>query len=107
VLYLLLVVVVIGWTGWQLYQAGKPFVRMMMAGEQHLADWINGMLLTGYYLVCMGYSFMVLSSLPDVLTLPDLMSVLCRWIGRLVLILAVLHYSNMLIFSLWKRYHSV
>ena len=105
VIYLLMVAGVIAVAGWQIYQAGKPFVRMIFSGDRQKADWISGLLLTGYYLVCTGYSFTVLGSLPAVAGLPSMIGVLSTWVGRLILILSVLHYCNMMMFSLWKRYH--
>jgi len=107
ILYLLIVSGVVGWAGWQLYLAGRPFVRVILYVDDQKADWINALLLTGYYLVCTGYSFMVLSSLPAVASLPAMITALSIWVGRLVIILSLLHYINMLVFSLWKKFHNV
>ena len=107
IVYVLFVTAVIGWAGWQLHQAGKPFVQLVLRSDSQKADGVNGVLLTGYYLVCMGYSFFVLSSLPVVESLPALMAVLFLWLGRLMLVLSLLHYINMLVFSLWNKYQSV
>lgn len=106
-LYLLVMVVVIGWAGWALHNAGRPFIREVFLNDYTTADLTNNLLLTGYYLVNIGYSFVVLSRLPAVHNWAEVMAALGTQIGQLVLLLAILHYSNLVVFFLWKRYHQV
>jgi len=103
ILYLLVVVVVIGWAGWALHGAGRPFIQIMFSNDKPKAELTNDLLLTGYYLVNIGYSFVALRGLPPVKDWASVMAVLGRQTGQLMLLLAILHYSNLLVFYLWKK----
>lgn len=100
--YIALMVLIVGWTGWRLHQAGKPFVRMVLYDDILKADLINHLLLLGYYLVNIGYSFFMLDKLPEVNNPGQVIEALSTQIGGLVLLLATLHYGNMLVFTLWR-----
>lgn len=102
--YLTVMVVIIGWAGWQLHHAGKPFIKEVFFGDVPKADLTNNLLLLGYYLVNIGYSFVALNQLPEVNSAAALIEVLSRQIGLLIILLAALHYCNIALLLRWKRH---
>ena len=105
-IYIALMVVIIGWAGWHLHHAGRPFIREVFQGELLKADLTNNLLLLGYYLVNIGYSFLVLSRLPAVDSPAEVIGALSSQIGALTGLLALLHYGNLLVFSVWKHFRN-
>ena len=103
IIYCLVILLVIGWAGFRLHEAGKPFVREAFEGDIPRADLTNDLLLLGYYLVNIGYSLLRIRQLGEVNSQSSVVAALSDQIGRLVLILAVLHYINICVLWLFKR----
>jgi hypothetical protein len=69
---------------------------------------VNRILLTGYYLVNLGYAALKISSWKTIITSEELVASLSDSIGSITLLLAVLHYFNMTVIALWNEYqHSL
>jgi hypothetical protein len=72
-----------------------------------MADYINELLLIGYYLFNIGYAFLKLRQWEKVNNLETLFSSLATSIGVLIFILALVHYFNMLVIYLLSKSKSI
>ena len=102
-LYCIVMVLIIGWAGWHLHSAGRPFVRAAFGENNLKADQTNNLLLIGYYLVNIGYSLMQVGKLGRVDDLNSMLEVLSHQLGSLVILLGILHYINMFVLWYYKR----
>jgi hypothetical protein len=84
------------------YRNGIHFIREEL-GDIPLAIKVNRVLLTGYYLVNMGYAALMLNQWQSIATLADLVSSLGTKTGRIVLLLGCLHYLNMLVIFILRK----
>lgn len=92
------------YVGGVLFRNGRPFLLNMLQ-EEHTTDAVNRILLTGYYLVNLGYVSYVLTMHPPVKTATDLIEVLAFSIGRITLTLGVMHGLNITAVVLWNKFH--
>lgn len=94
IIYLAGTLFVIFWVGGTLYRNGKPFILMCLDGNASLAESMNKLLLTGYYLVNAGYSVITLKIWEKVTSLTDVVSVVSYKLGLIILILGIMHFIN-------------
>lgn len=102
-LYLAATLLLIIWVGSTLYRHGKPFVIMCMNGDVSLAVSINKILLTGYYLLNIGYTVLNLKIWEEVRGWLELLETVGSKIGLIVLLLGVMHVINVLVLMLRGR----
>lgn len=77
------------------YKNGRHFILSILRGDEPLTDFINKILLIGYYLMNMGYATIMLSFWKTISTWTALVSTVSTMTGRIVLSLAVMHFINM------------
>jgi hypothetical protein len=94
IIYLAGTLFVILWVGGTLYRNGKPFLLMCLDGDQSLAAAINKMLITGYYLLNIGYAIITLKIWEKISTPLEFVNVLAYKLGLIVLILGIMHFIN-------------
>lgn len=102
ILYILISGYITVYVGQILYRNGRHFILRMLE-EEALTDSVNRILLTGYYLVNLGYVSIMLTRRTPVETLPDLIASLSTSISRIVLTLGVMHYFNIAVIALWNK----
>jgi hypothetical protein len=104
IVYLLTTGFITIYVGKVLYTNGRHFILRML-NDESLTDAVNRILLTGYYLVNLGYvSVMLTMTLPA--TSPEqLISSLSIAIGRIMITLGVMHYGNIAAISLWHKFN--
>ena len=95
--FLALMVFIIVFVGRYFYHNGRVFIVSLLNGNASLADQINKLLLTAYYLFNIGYSFLKLKQWSKLSNIEMLLSSLSANMGTLILILAVTHYFNILV----------
>ena len=101
--FITLVSFIIIYVGRYFYTNGRVFIVSLLHDNVPLADNINRLLLVGYYLVNIGYAFIKLKQWPKIDAVATWFSSLATNMATLILILALLHYMNMLIiYSLSK-----
>jgi hypothetical protein len=71
--------------------------------EETLTDSVNRILLTGYYLINLGYVSLMLTTGAPVQTLADLIASVSASIGRIMLTLGLMHYFNVAAITLWHK----
>lgn len=103
-LYLAITIPLIVWVGRMLFKNGRVFIKDIFKNNQELTDSINKLLLVGFYLVNMGYTVFALQILGDIETAHELVEVLSKKIGLIVLVLGGMHFMNMtVLYKLRKR----
>ena len=102
VLYLLASASITLHVGNVLYKNGRPFILRMLPDES-LTDFVNKLLLIGYYLVNLGYVGITLTLKDASDSVEGSISSLAGAIGRILLTLGIMHYLNILAVTLWSR----
>lgn len=104
-IYLIIGTLITVVVGRDLYRNGYYLILNLFDDEQ-LTHTINKLLLTGYYLVNIGYVALTLTEIGGVETKAAMLEQLAVNIGRILLILSYLHFQNIAILGiLSKRKH--
>jgi len=85
------------------YRNGNVFVLHLMPTNAQLCLYINNILLTGYYLVNIGYAVYTISTWKAVKNAYSVIDTIASHIGSIVLILAGLHYMNIIVLQLFFK----
>lgn len=97
IVYSCITVYVIYYVGKLFHRNGRIFILQLFHHNEALSDTTNNILLTGYYLFNIGYSIIQLSRWQPVPDISSVISSVSVKSGTLILILAVMHFFNMLI----------
>lgn len=89
--------------GWVFYKNGEVYLRIMLKSEEHLVQAINKILLVGYYLVNIGYAAWTLKGWEPIFSGVEMLEVLARRSGFIVIMLAVMHYINLAWIMVYAR----
>ncbi|MFA0963979.1 hypothetical protein AB9P05_19385 [Roseivirga sp. BDSF3-8] len=102
--YLVITIPIIWAVGNRLFTNGFIFLEDVFE-RREMAESINKLLITGFYLIMVGYSVKGLSNYSVISDIPRLLEVLSGKVGGLLLILGVIHLLNMFFFFfIRKRY---
>jgi len=82
-----------------LHRNGKVFLAELFPGEPNVARAVNSLLLTGFFMLNLGYGFLI-SKVEPATTAFAAMESLIQRLGVLLVSLGVIHFVNM--FVLWK-----
>jgi len=88
--------------GWVFYKNGEIFLYSIFKNDPIIVKNINNMLLIGYYLINLGYATVTISCWEHIYTIEQLISFLAEVLGKIILILAIMHYNNIF----WLNYLS-
>lgn len=91
------------YVGLVLYRNGEVFLSSLFQAPPFEIAHYNKFLLTGYYLLNLGYAAIALNLWHPVNSLPGLIEELGRTIGIIVITLGIMHFINMLVFYLITR----
>lgn len=80
---------------------GGVFLESVFEDEPRLATAVNRLLVVGFYLVNLGWALMLLRA-PSAETVTVALEILARKLGVLLLVLAAMHFFNLLVFH-WMR----
>ena len=97
--YLLISAAITIWVARTLHSRGRLFLVRSFHGEESLADSVNDLLVVGFYLINFGYVALALKygQKPD--DLQGAIEFLATKVGLVLVILGVMHFGNLLIFS--------
>lgn len=98
-IYLAISVIVTIWVARALHNCGRIFLVDAFDGRKPLADSVNDLLVVGFYLINVGYVTLALKSAEDPVTLRQAIEVLSGKLGLVVLILGLMHFFNLFVFS--------
>ena len=101
--YLLLTVPLVLWVGSTLRRNGRVFLLDVFDGDEELATAVNSLLVVGFYLVNLGYVSIALKVGAQVATATQAIEALSLKVGTVVLVLGVLHLSNLYVLNKLRR----
>jgi hypothetical protein len=102
--YLLISAIVTIWVARTLHSRGRLFLVKSFHGDASLADSVNDLLVVGFYLLNFGYVTLALKYGEKPVDLQGAIEFLATKIGLVLVILGVMHFLNLLVFSqLGKR----
>lgn len=88
--------------GWKFYRLGFVYLRNLIQ-DTSICESTNRILLTGYYLVNLGYAAVNLNGWRTIHNLSEMVSEISVKVGVILLTLCVLHYLNMFIIYLLRK----
>jgi hypothetical protein len=103
VAYLLVAVPLTVWVARTLSSNGQVFLEDVFTGSEALARAVNRLLVVGFYLLNLGFVSLYLRSGADVVDLRGLLEQLSVKIGVVTLVLGVVHFLNVWVFSAMRR----
>ena len=92
-IYLPIIVFITVRIGWLCYKNGELFLYTLFE-DKSLVKSINNLLLIGYYLTNIGYAIITISYWEPIHNVVEIISSLTFTLGKIILILATLHYNN-------------
>lgn len=102
--YLLISAIVTIWVARTLHSRGRLFLVQSFHGDASLADSVNDLLVVGFYLLNFGYVTLALKYGAKPVDLQGAIEFLATKVGLVLVILGVMHFLNLLVFSqLGKR----
>jgi hypothetical protein len=97
--YLLISAAVTIWVAHTLHSRGRVFLVETFHGDGTLADSINDLLVVGFYLLNFGYVALALKYGEKPTDLQGAIEFLATKVGLVLVILGVMHFGNLLVFS--------
>ncbi|HEU4552402.1 MAG TPA: hypothetical protein VFS25_06200 [Chitinophaga sp.] len=94
-LYLLITYLVTVRVGFVFYRNGRIFILNLLQQDAALTDFINKILLVGYYLLNLGYAALMLATWDTIDTWTALLDSITAMTGKILLTLALIHFFNM------------
>ena len=101
--YLLITVAVTVWVAHTLHKNGRVFLIDTFHGDTALADSVNHLLVVGFYLINLGYICFALKTAQDFATLRAAIEQVSDKVGVVLLVLGVMHFFNLYVFSRMRR----
>lgn len=102
-LYLTISVAITVWVARTLHRNGRTFLLDAFHGNTELADSVNHLLVVGFYLVNLGWIIWTLRTYSEVETGRVLVELLSDKVGFVLLMLGVMHFGNIFVFSRMRR----
>jgi hypothetical protein len=102
-LYLAISIALTVWVARTLHKNGRVFLVDVFRGNTELADSVNHLLVVGFYLVNLGYVALALRADQDVTNVQMLIEALSRKVGLVLLVLGLMHFFNLYVFSRMRR----
>jgi hypothetical protein len=100
-IYLIYFAASIGLTSWLavvLNRNGKTFLRDVFEDKPDLGDAVNQLLTIGFFMLNLGYAFLILRAQPTTTT-EETVNFLANRLGLLLVSLGILHFVNMAVFA--------
>lgn len=91
------------WVASTLHRRGRIFLVDAFHGNDALADSVNHLLVVGFYLINVGYIALMLRSDQKPANLMEAMEIFSHKIGVVLLVLGVMHFINIKIFSAMRH----
>ena len=104
--YLVYFAASIGLTVWlarTLFRNGAILLEEVFADSPRMASAVNNLLVVGFYLFNLGYALFALQAEHNVFTATAGVETLARKLGSLLLVLGVMHMTNLLVFHRIRR----
>ncbi len=102
-LYLATSVTLTIWVAHTLHKNGRIFLVDVFHGNEPLADSVNHLLVVGFYLINFGYVSLALKLGYEVANTQEAIEALSSKVGMVLVVLGVMHFFNLYIFSRIRR----
>ncbi|MEP7264421.1 MAG: hypothetical protein ABI772_07985 [Bacteroidota bacterium] len=106
-IYLLFTWVITVHAGHSFYKNGRNYLLNMLDGNEKITDIVNRLLLTGYYMINLGYVTMMISYWNTITSIQELVDSVCFKTGKIMVLLACMHYFNLGVIYIYHQYHLV
>jgi hypothetical protein len=103
IVYIALSVPLTVWVAHTLHKNGRVFLIDSFRGNEPLADSVNHLLVVGFYLINIGYVALALKEGVAPVNLREVLEMISRKIGVVMLVLGGMHFFNILVFSKMRR----
>jgi hypothetical protein len=103
VAYLLISIGLTVWVARTLMKSGRVFLVDTFLENERLADSVNHLLVVGFYLINIGYVSLALKYGDKPTDLPTTIEALSTKVGFVLLVLGVMHFFNLYVFSRMRR----
>ncbi len=100
IIYLFITYIITVRVGKIFYKNGRHYILSIVHGDEQLTDFINKILLAGYYLMNLGYATIMISLWKTITSFSNLIASVSSMTGRILLSLAIVHFTNMYIIYL-------
>lgn len=101
--YLAVTVPLTVWVATTLSRNGRVFLVDVFDDNADLADAINTLLVVGFYLLNVGFVLLYLRTGETVVDLPGLIEVVSLKVGVVMLVLGLVHFTNVYVFNAIRR----
>jgi len=91
------------WVARTLHKNGRIFLVDAFHSNVELADSVNHLLVVGFYLVNIGYVVLALRTASDPDNLREAIELLSNKIGMVLVVLGIMHFSNLYVFSRMRK----
>ena len=98
IVYLILTISITIWVATTLFRNGKVFLYDIFNGNTELANSVNKLLLTGFYLINLGYAIYTLQVTSTITNMQLVIEELSIKIGWIIIVLGAMHFFNLFIF---------
>jgi hypothetical protein len=106
IIYLFITYIITVRVGKVFYKNGRHYILSIVNNDCQLTDFINKILLAGYYLINLGYATIMLNFWKTVTNYAGLIASVSNMTGKIILSLAIVHFANMYIISIiGKKQH--
>ena len=105
IIYLLITYIITVHVGLRFYRNGKVFILSLLEGDERLTNFINRVLLTGYYLLNLGYVALSINCWKTIYSWEQVFVSIGIMTGKIMVMLAVMHYFNMAAILFISRKH--
>jgi hypothetical protein len=103
VAYLAISIALTIWVAWTLHRNGRIFLVDSFLGNEKLADSVNHLLVVGFYLINIGAVALFLKYGGLVHDAQQAIEYLSTKIGLVLVILGVMHFLNLIVFSKMRK----
>lgn len=101
--YLTISILLTIWVARTLHKNGRIFLVDSFLGNEPLADSVNHLLVVGFYLINIGYVTLALRYGEKSDDLQAVLETLSSKVGFVLLVLGIMHFMNLLIFSKMRK----
>jgi hypothetical protein len=91
------------WVARTLQSRGRVFLVDAFHGNTELAESVNHLLVVGFYLINIGYVSLALRTGANLVNLRESIELLSDKIGLVLLILGLMHFFNLFLFSAMRK----
>jgi hypothetical protein len=103
ILYLFITYLITVRVGLLFYRNGRLFILDLLKGDVQLTDYINRILLVGYYLLNLGYAFWIMEVYDDISNSRNMLEILSAKIGGYCIYLGISLFFNLYLFFRGRR----